>query len=66
MKKLSFPPPGFVVLSSALNVILEADPMKDFYLLYDTTTHEEPLLPSNESFFIKFNFSYTYFLLETE
>ena len=36
------------------------------YLLYGRTALEELWLPSNEGFFIWFNFSYTYFLLEAE
>ena len=36
------------------------------YLLYGTTALEELWPHSNEGFFIWFNFSYTYFLLEAE
>ena len=36
------------------------------YLLYDTKALEDLRLPSNEGFFIQFNFSYTYFRLEAE
>ena len=40
--------------------------MTGIYLLYGTTDLEELWPPSNESLFILFNFSYTYFLLEAE
>ena len=36
------------------------------YLLYGTTVLKELWLPSNEDFFIYFNISYIYFLLEVE
>ena len=41
------------------------DKMNCMYLLYGTTALVVLWLPSNEGFFIWFNFSYTYFLLFT-
>ena len=37
-----------------------------YYLPYGTIVLEELRLPSNEGFFIYFNFSYTFFRLEAE
>ena len=37
-----------------------------YYLLYGTTGLEQLWKPSNEGFFIWFNFSYTYFLIEAD
>ena len=38
----------------------------NLYLLYGTTALEGPWTPANEGFLIWLNFTYTYFLLETE